>query len=257
MKNKFKILIAFFSLLILMILYNLLNYKVFIDDLLFDKNLLDEQYSNYSLDYFDSQPKENNDIKNLIKWSKRTSNFKSFKILNLNNVLVNYDSTIKKSKVFYSNGGKKNILLSEFTFFEYLFNKKNSNILLSNFAKPIFNCAKLSSKEKISNEVILSQFELFKEEISLLGNKNSASIFYKQLNEFEKIFNDEIPKPRKLSVLWFIYKEGKVKIVCADNFSIKKTKLLLINLEKYFDKIDTEYFDYSLFALRLFSHQAR
>lgn len=251
MKNKIKILTAFFLLIILVFFYNLFTYKEFVSNLLFDKKLLEEQYSNYALEYFDFQPKNVDDVKNMIEWTERTSGFKTFKTINLKNIRVTYDSISDESTVFYSNEGEKNILLSKFTFFEYFINE--NNILLNTFTKPIFNCSELSSKEKISNEVILSQFELFNKEESILGNKHSFNVFCKQLNKIEKKINHKISKPRRLNILWFTYKKGKIKVICLDNFSNNKIYGITLKLEEYFSKIDTKYFDYSLFALRLFS----
>lgn len=219
------------------------------------------------MNYFDALPKNNEDIKKMLDWVEFNFDSDYFKKLNFK-YGVKYDEVLRKS-IIYSFGknntdnhlnftpfnSQKTDSLGQFSIFKlpifnYIFKTTNHDVILISLDVPIFNCKELT-KNETSNEAILSQVELFKESKSLYGDRKYFSLFLKQLNDFEREFNRSISKPNKLNILFFMYKNGKVEIVCDGDLSLNKIENIKIKLKNYFKKQNTNYFDYALFALRL------
>ncbi len=232
-----------------------------------DSTLLKNYYTEYSMNYFDALPKNKDDIEKMMNWIQFNFDSSYYKKLNFN-YNIKYDSVLRKS-IIYSFGKDKrdnNLKYTPFnsirmdsthqfsifklSIFKYIFNTSNHDIILVSLNEPVFKCEKLTNRETL-DENRVSQFELFKGAKSFFGDKKYFTLFLKQLNNFEEEFNASILKPNKLNILFFMYKNGKIEVVCDDNLSLNKVENIKIKLRDYFKKQDTDYFDYALFALRL------
>jgi hypothetical protein len=249
LKNLIIILILFF---IVVLTYKVIHFQNFKSRLEKDISLYKKQYSIFSRNYFLSQPKKEVDIIFMFKWSKIALKNEKYELLNSNNVFFKYDSLSKKSLVYFAyKYNEKAKIESEVNFYNFLLCKPYK-IEITSINPTSFDCDKVSHKQKVPIQGLLQNFELFKKEKSLLSVNSDRKLFYKQLKTFEKTYNKEILNPNILNTLWFVYEKGKIEVICSDNFSNFRAHGIALKLEKYFSEIDTEYFDYSLFALRLF-----
>jgi len=244
-----KVTVIFVLILITFLTYNFINFKILESKLNKDIALYKNQYLIFKQNYFLSQPTSDKDISLMFKWSKNLLEKKDYKLLDSTNLSVEYDSTSKKSLIFFTTKNAGNIK-KEFRlgFYKYL-TSKPFKVIIDSVKPNSFDCNKVSGIHNLPLQALLQNFELFKGTNSLLGNSSKKNTFYKQLKAFEKEYNEKISNPKTSKILWFTYRKGKIEIVCLDNFSDNE---IILRLEKYFSEINTEYFDYSLFALRLF-----
>lgn len=269
-KNKI-IKICFFVILILsvILIYKYTNHKNYINSLKEDQAKLLNFHNSFGYNYFDIRPKNNEDLKVMLDWTRATSGESD---LGLSFMKYGYgivNDTISSSSLIYSfgkgnndNGLKSTAFndkdldsLGQYSirakgFFKYLTTMfSDQDVILLKVKDPKFDCTQVIEGSKA--EPFL-KFELYNRDENLWMDENSKRKFLKLIGDFQrKHSNLENINSSNRKKIYIKYKNGEVDVLCNNGFDDKIASRIKTELKSFFSSVNDLFFNYAIFSIDL------
>ena len=265
MNKKLKLIIL--SFFVILLTYKYYRTKIFIFNIKEDSNkikhLLIEDYRNFA----DEFPKTKIEFDSILFRHKDNLNLKSSFFKNGYN--VKYDS-INKLLIVYSFGydskdnhlkkipfntlDSKGVTVSiRFSLLSFL-NSYNSDVIVMNIKElNNFDFCEIKTLKNLRDIKLRDQF------ITILKiSKNNSTLdrasikkFMEELKKIEFKINYNKIKEEKDKILFFRYKDKKIKVICNNDLNDINIDKYISFLESEFSKMDKSYFDYAVFPLNI------
>lgn len=275
-------LIIFLATLVILLIYPVygyFRYVKYISSLQKSAYVLYSDFAEFEGNYWDAQPRNNQDIEKIQKWAESMSKEEEYRYFFVENGFnVKYDSE-KGNSIIYSYGpdGKDgNLKNTPYNLSQYVLGYEYYQILTPSFSEymrdmlnhdgdvdilllNIPHLDKTNSCEGILEERVGKEpfFQLFNGSQNLKVKEEESGKFKEFIKDFSREYwmSFDIPAETLNSTgvkrILFMFSRGDITNLCDNSLSKKQIKDLEQQLTEYFRKGNTDYFDFAVFSFRV------